>query len=346
MFRSFEVLTFNLTMFCQDEYVVEPSALRFLISHGFDFNKQISDGIHYRRGPPPPEASPLHDLFRVILSSKKPIVLHNGFVDLVFLYQHLHGNLPRSFQDFVADLTVMFTGGIVDTKYIAEFHRRETASFLEYLFRKWQRASERGGDGVAKVCLAFPDAQGFFERIVLPEVHASPLHSREQTQQCEPYAAHGHCRDGPQCRLSHDLDVILDHEERGTQHRSRKRRRNKGKTAPTDDVAADDSSGQHDAAVTESAAPREASSPPPAAGPRWPVRSNCHRAGFDAFMTGFCAAQCLAVDGPQGLQAHRDRVYLSGKPFPLLVAKSRFSSYSTAPQGTSTAPLPGNAGPS
>ena len=35
---------------CSEDYIVEPSALKFLVDHGFDFQKQYSKGIPYYRG--------------------------------------------------------------------------------------------------------------------------------------------------------------------------------------------------------------------------------------------------------------------------------------------------------
>lgn len=47
---EFSVQTYNIIALCQDEYVVEPSSLEFLVEHGFDFNKQYAKGIAYYRG--------------------------------------------------------------------------------------------------------------------------------------------------------------------------------------------------------------------------------------------------------------------------------------------------------
>ncbi len=47
---TFSVQTFNIFMLCSEDYVVEPLSLKFLVDHGFDFNKQYSVGLPYCRG--------------------------------------------------------------------------------------------------------------------------------------------------------------------------------------------------------------------------------------------------------------------------------------------------------
>ena len=42
--------TFNVAALCSEDYSVEPLALRFLVEHGFDFQKQYSLGVPYHRG--------------------------------------------------------------------------------------------------------------------------------------------------------------------------------------------------------------------------------------------------------------------------------------------------------
>ena len=47
---TFHVQTFNILTLCSDDYIVEPASVKFLVEHGFDFNKQYSDGLSYFRG--------------------------------------------------------------------------------------------------------------------------------------------------------------------------------------------------------------------------------------------------------------------------------------------------------
>ena len=47
---NFSAQIFNLICLCEQEYVVEPDTLKFLVGHGFDFNNQCSSGLLYHRG--------------------------------------------------------------------------------------------------------------------------------------------------------------------------------------------------------------------------------------------------------------------------------------------------------
>ena len=58
---NFKVHTFNIMVLCSENYIVEPSALKFLVEHGFDFGKQYSKGIPYYRGDDQGQVTNTHD---------------------------------------------------------------------------------------------------------------------------------------------------------------------------------------------------------------------------------------------------------------------------------------------
>ena len=76
-------------------------------------------------------------LLATILATGKPVVVHNGWIDLLFLYGNFYAPLPPSLGTLMADFSEMFEGGVYDTKAIAQFEFAEQATFLEYVFRKW-----------------------------------------------------------------------------------------------------------------------------------------------------------------------------------------------------------------
>lgn len=132
---------------CSESFLVEPDSIRFLLRHdtGLDLNKHFTHSIPYypgndRTNPTKhqqTESSSI-DYLRCLVAEcarrRVPLVVHNGFIDLVFLYQNFYAHLPDTLAKFVADLSEIFAAGIYDTKYISEFYARENASFLEYLY--------------------------------------------------------------------------------------------------------------------------------------------------------------------------------------------------------------------
>ncbi|XP_077865432.1 target of EGR1 protein 1-like [Saccoglossus kowalevskii] len=236
---SFTVQSFDITMLCNEDYIVEPGALSFLVEHGFDFNKQYSKGIPYYRGVDK-DGSDVHqfrELFSEIIKAEKPLIFHNGFLDLVFLYQCFYSELPSSMATFLADLSEIFSGGLFDTKYIAEFHSRMSASYLEYVFRKSQRDNAvNQSKGLKHVTIGFPNYPTAMKCIEyrqcgLPSNIMEPLGTTKlAVELCMQYAGYGHCPLSTKCPKSHDPDQILDQEDSVCENkRKRKRNRNRRK---------------------------------------------------------------------------------------------------------------------
>nr|XP_006014540.2 PREDICTED: target of EGR1 protein 1-like [Latimeria chalumnae] len=421
---------YNLTLLCMEEYIIEPQSVQFLVQHGFDFNKQYSQGIPYHKGNDKGNESQnqsVRMLFLEMIRAKKPLVLHNGLIDLVFLYQCFYAHLPSLLGTFTADVSEMFPAGIYDTKYASEVEARFVASYLEYAYKKCKRENCKLMDSSRKhlsieFC-TYPASMSSYidyRECSLPDLDRRESAESEKRVVCERFSAYGWCSNGINCTLSHNIDFIIEEDERtkGEKRKKRKQRKRKKKAEEAGDFAEGVSSkdamdqapplkqcctdqlnsteagtaeaaahvaegttlssepmaqevpseltveGKEEERLTDGPASQaplrtdeslvsgreatacdtqengklEGTKNPPGEGKKGKVESSTHRAGFDAFMTGYILAYIVMLkqeeadgsDSERWLPDCHNKLYLSGKSVPLQIVKSSFSKSSKA----------------
>ncbi|KAJ3108453.1 Target of EGR1, member 1 (Nuclear) [Phlyctochytrium planicorne] len=272
----------------------------------------------------------------------------------MFLYQALHASLPTFLDVFVADLADMFQGGIYDTKYVADFVTREGASFLAYVFRKYEREQlKQKQENQSHFTIEIRDRLHSVEdgqlkyatltfRQEVRMIRKGELKRKagKETNKpyCMQYASHGFCDSGRLCEKSHDLDLILDCEASANGQRKKKKAKTVG-----DDSTLQPKSVDADAMQNHSPSSGEFKPTTPfvsqapvvqtAAVDKTPVVEKSsvfetyHSACFDAYMTGYVFCQQL-LKYPKLLSEHKNKIYLIGKERPLLIQQSSFAKMS------------------
>ncbi|PAV61933.1 hypothetical protein WR25_19043 isoform B [Diploscapter pachys] len=344
---KFTSQVFNILTLCGKPFVMEPDALEFLAKHSFDFNRLISSGIRYMPHTTD-ETCKMRSLVHSIFSKPVPLCLHNGFIDIVFIYHHFYSPLPESFQEFCNSAAELFTADfpVVDSKYLAESKTRMTASFLEYVFRKCQ------GDNVreemqSKVYLqiefteletkALRKASELMDCRLPGDFPNHKIPTDLGTQLCKKFAVklgyrfldyclffqnHGVChleRQG-KCALLHDVDYALDFESKHSSKRRKAEKRRHSFAFPEGQHPAegDVSDSSETNTADEEFSVREVDSKP-----RLAVAGS-HRAGIDAFMTGYAVLfqERMSIFRTGNIDSESlNRLPLSGKSDPLIFRK-------------------------
>ncbi|KAJ1507391.1 Target of EGR1, member 1 (Nuclear) [Coelomomyces lativittatus] len=292
--NHFEVHTYHLLLRREGVYKVSSSSLFFLATSGFNFQHQQLQGITYCSGTLPSTGKPiplstlkLRELFQTcIFHQSKPRIVHNGFLDLMFMYQGFYATLPSTLATWLADMSGLFPGGVYDTKYIEEtyqqppspsnapthasFGKDKVNSMLAPLFLHYEHKKR-------PVHVTWPTP---------PSTTPTPLHGGYLNTTPHPNQSHEHASN----------PVLTS----GTFH-------------PEDEKV-----GTGTTTLTPTTFEKE----------NVKDQRECiaHSAHMDAFMTGYIFACQYELGKVNSLFQHK--IYLPGKPFPLTLQKSAYTSYS------------------
>jgi target of EGR1 protein 1 len=205
------------------------------------------------------------------------------------MYQNLYAQLPTTVHTFAADLAEMFPNGIYDTKYISDYVCRKEASFLEYVFRSQQRKNivRANGGKLPFVQLEFPTTSSSLSSYVhYRGWDHEPLFAsfNPDLKLCSSFFSnHGHCPEGKKCPMSHDIDQIVLSKDANTKKNERKRKRPQDSGVESMDELTDKQKAALDTLTDHEVQ----------MGSKVNANGGSHRAGYDAFMTGFSFATFL-----------------------------------------------------
>lgn len=351
---------YNILLLCSDSFTIDPSAVSFLVKHGFDFNLQFSKGLKYKKGDFSVNDSQIsaRNIFNELIKVRKPVILHNGFADLVFLYQCFYASCPKKLSTFLADVCEMFPSGIYDTKVIAHIHEKFASTFLEYVSKSYQLLNHRlSTKNRPHILLSVGEGNSNIEEFIgpTPVIPSTSIISTEwkDIKVCTNFAKYGWCKKAEKCEFSHDIGDIIAKE---LFENKKKRRRMK----PSEkDKKIESEVANHGENITKKIkinadAQCLNAKVGNASNGKILQQTACHRAGLDSLLTGYSFAvftiahmdKLKSMDSPVTNSSNSfssviphlsesyranilNKLYLNSKSITLWITKSHFSKTSS-----------------
>lgn len=337
------VATYNLYCKPKGEFTTDECAAKFLTEHDFDFKRQDEWGIPYVNCSSlngdvdcnsSQEPATLRNLFRSLIGCKKQIVLHNGFLDLAFLYGSFFEPLPEQVATFAGHLKVLFPSGVFDTKFLS-IVAKLNSSYLEYIFYCQQRKNlVHMKNKKRSVVVTFAgqevETEEFLDlRNMKTHILSWNPTPGKESNICAHFSSHGWCSNGNNCRYTHNVDAILDYES--VKHliyekSAKKKQQYINRINFLRNLIDQDLSYQQ--------SPSNVQSPVKVFGRGEPSEtSNAHHSGYDAFMTGYSFVTFvndMFCYDDKHRKSTINLVYVSGHKHPFRIQQSDFSRVSSS----------------
>jgi target of EGR1 protein 1 len=202
---------------------------------------------------------------------------------------------------FVADLDEIFSAGLYDTKYIADFHDHSPASFLEYLYKKALHLNSlkinknNASTNCKYIEIEFVNKQSKLSefRFEVASITSKQTADSLAEKICNNYAMYGFCAKIEKCNKSHDINLIIQTELNTAQNK--KNRKNKKNSQKEQLVSKENntnetniSSSLGDNNFNLETANNTLTCSIDKERDKFTIKPNqTHNAGLDAFMTGY-----------------------------------------------------------
>ena len=95
---TWKSISFTFHVVQKEKYVVAPRSMIFLAEHGVSLTSVYKRGIQFSLYD---EGCRLRALWKDLAAARKPLVMHNGIIDMMFLYNTFFKQMPLTSQDWV-----------------------------------------------------------------------------------------------------------------------------------------------------------------------------------------------------------------------------------------------------
>ncbi|PVU85787.1 hypothetical protein BB560_006901 [Smittium megazygosporum] len=264
-----------------------------------------------------PEGKILSEIILSVLTSKSPIIVHNGLLDLLFLFHSFVLPLPPTIDFFISDLSSLLCAPIFDTKYLSEKMETEKSKLANNPFLDIVIQKEINLNVLTTPSKSQPN--GNPQTLKSLDVN---LLLKSQVPFCKQFASHGYCGLDTKCPLSHDLNFILSFRQASKSEQKvmiDTFRNNLLKTQLPFNATDLDGIQPLQQSVLSTPTQNEQNSR------NYIISQTYHSGVFDAYMTGYIYA---SISHTNQLDSYKNKIYLIGKDIPLIIQKSKFSANS------------------